>query len=52
MVPQYQIIGGQCGWINDPDLHFCCHDADILKLTSFERDILERSVEVAKTLDG
>lgn len=51
-VPQYQIIGGQCGWISDPDLHFCCYDADILELTSFERDILERSVELAKTLDS
>ena len=52
MVPQYQIIGGQCGWINDFDLHFCCHGADILELTSSERDILKRSVEIAKTLDS
>jgi hypothetical protein len=45
MVPQYQIIGGQCGWIS-------CRDGDILELTSSERDVLERSVAVAKTLDG
>jgi alpha 1,3-mannosyltransferase len=51
MVPQYQILGGQCGWVRDPDLQFCCYGAEILELTSSERDILERSVDLAKDLD-
>ena len=52
MVPEYQMLGGRCDWVSDPELHFCCRDGEIVKLTSSERDILERSVEVAKSLDG
>ena len=51
MVPQYQILGGRCDWVRDPDLQFCCHSAEILELTSSERDVLERSVDIAKNLD-
>jgi hypothetical protein len=52
MVPQYRMLGGQCGWISDPDMHFCCRDGEILELTSSERDVLEQSVALTKTVDG
>lgn len=51
MVPQYQMLGGQCSFVGDPDLQVCCDSAEILELTSSERDILQRSVNLAKDLD-
>ncbi|KAH8696063.1 mannosyltransferase putative-domain-containing protein [Talaromyces proteolyticus] len=54
MVPQYQILGGQCHWMGNAegDLKRCCSDAEILALTDSERSVLEKSVEIAKNLDG
>ncbi|RDL37155.1 Glycosyltransferase family 71 protein [Venustampulla echinocandica] len=52
LVPEYQIVGGQCSWVTDPALQFCCHGGDISELTSSERTVLERSVDIAQKLDG
>lgn len=51
MVPQYKTMGGECFWISDPELHFCCRDADILELTDSEHGIIEMSVEAAQKMD-